>query len=122
MPPERSSALLTRPRSHASTDVIRRIDIVQRKPELGPINQRFPADSVAWISNLAPNFTVDEISALQVALDAAMTEATAKGFEVPLDLMLRRLFEAAETGERDPEKLKAIVLAGWNAAKDSTVG
>ena len=51
-----------------------------------------------------------------------MTEATAKGFDYPLDLMLRRLFEAAETGERDPEKLKALVLAGWNVAKDSTVG
>ena len=77
---------------------------------------------MAWNSILAPTFTVDEISVLQVALDAAMTEATAKGFDYPLDLMLRRLFEAAETGERDPEKLRALVLAGWNVAKDSTVG
>ena len=71
---------------------------------------------------MAPTFTVDEISVLQVALDAAMTEAKAKGFDVPLDTMLRRLFEAAENGERDPDKLKAAVLAGWKATKDAAVG
>ena len=60
---------------------------------------------------MAPTFTVDEISVLQVALDAAMTEANAKGIDVPLNTMLRRLFEAAEHGERDPEKLKVAVLA-----------
>ena len=89
--------------------------------ERGPPTDVFTADSVVWNWNLAPTFTVDEISVLQVALDAAMTEATAKGFDFPLDLMLRRLFEAAESGERDPEKLKAMVLAGWNVAKDSPV-
>jgi hypothetical protein len=56
-------------------------------------------------------FTVDEISVLQVALDAVMTEAETKGFDIPLDTVLRRLFAAAEDGERDPEKLKALVLA-----------
>ena len=82
----------------------------------------FVSDRVAWNSVLAPAFTVDEIKVLQVALNAAMTEATAKGFDFPVGLMLRRLFEAAETGERDPEKLKDAVLAGRNVAKDSTVG
>ena len=90
-------------------------------PELRLSANVFLSDSVAWNSVLAPTFTVDEISVLQVALDLAMTEATAKGFDFPLDLMLRRLFEAAESGERDPERLKAMVLAGWNATKDSTV-
>ena len=76
---------------------------------------------MAWKSVLAPTFTVHEISVLQVALDSAMTEATAKGFDVPLDTMLRRLFEAAESGERDPDKLKAMVLAAWTGTKDSAV-
>ena len=89
--------------------------------ELGSSTNVFVPDRVTWNLVLAPTFTVDEISVLQVALDAAMTEATAKGFDFPLDLMLRRLFKAAETGERDPEKLKDAVLAGWNVAKDSTV-
>ena len=94
---------------------------VHHGPELGPSTNVFVPDRVAWNPTLAPTFTVDEISVLQVALDAAMTEGTAKGFDFPLDLMLRRLFEAAETGERDPEKLKDAVLAGWNATKDSAV-
>jgi hypothetical protein len=98
---------------------------ISRWPLVSPRNcvypQTFSCRTVAWNSVLAPTFTVDEISVLQVALDSTMTEATAKGFDYPLDLMLRRLFEAAEIGERDPEKLKALVLAGWNVAKDSPV-
>jgi hypothetical protein len=59
--------------------------------------------------NTSP-FTVDEIDALQVVLDAALTEAEEQGIEVPVPVMLARLFAAASTGERSPEKLKAAVL------------
>ena len=59
--------------------------------------------------NTSP-FTVEEIDALQVVLNAAMTEAKEQGIEVPVSVMLARLFAAASTGERSPEKLKAAVL------------
>jgi hypothetical protein len=80
----------------------------------------FRKDSVEWNSVLARSFTIEQISALRAALDSAMTEASARGFDVPLDMMLR-LLDAVEGGERNPEKLKALVLAGWNVAKDSPV-
>jgi hypothetical protein len=59
--------------------------------------------------NTSP-FTVEEIDALQVVLHAAMTEASKEGIEVPISVLLARLFAAASTGERDPEKLKAAAL------------
>ena len=65
-------------------------------------------------------FTVEEIKTLQVALNAAMDEAAKKGINIPLDAMLRTLFAAAANGERDPEKLKAAMLAA-GAREDSTV-
>ncbi len=69
---------------------------------------------------VVPAFTVEEIKSLQVALNAAMEEATKKGIDIPLDAMLRTLFAAAANGERDPEKLKAAMLAA-GAREDSTV-
>jgi hypothetical protein len=68
-----------------------------------------------------PAFTVEEIKTLQVALNAAMDEATKKGINIPLDAMLRALFASAEDGERDLEKLKAAMLAA-GPPKDSAVG
>ena len=59
-------------------------------------------------------FTVEELDRLQVVLNAAMTEAAQQGVEVPLPVMLARLFAAASTGERNPEKLKAAVLSKRN--------
>ena len=116
-------ALLTRRflRPLARSSIPRGRSLVAMR-ELGPPKDVFTADSVAWNRSLAPTFTVDEISVLQVALDAAMTEATARGIDPPLDRMLARLFEVAEAGERDPEKLKAAVLAGWKVTKEPIVG
>lgn len=68
-----------------------------------------------------PAFTVEEIETLQVALNAAMDEATKQGIDIPLDVMLRTLFAAAANGERDPEKLKAAILAAVSP-EDSAVG
>ena len=68
-----------------------------------------------------PAFTVEEIETLQVALNAALEEATKRGINIPLDAMLSRLFAAAANGERDPEKLKVAILAA-GATKDSAVG
>ena len=59
--------------------------------------------------NTSP-FTVEEIDTLQVVLDTAMREAAEQGIEVPLPVMLARLFAAASTGEKNTEKLKDAVL------------
>jgi hypothetical protein len=67
-----------------------------------------------------PAFTVEEIKTLQVALNAAMEEATEMGIDIPLDTMLSRLFAAAANGVRDVEKLKVAIL-GVNSPEDSTV-
>ena len=37
-----------------------------------------------------PAFTVEEITTLQVALNAAMEEATKNGIDIPLDTMLEQ--------------------------------
>jgi len=68
-----------------------------------------------------PAFTVEEIKTLQVALNAAMEEATKKGIHIPLDAMLRTLFAAFSNGAPAPEKLKAAIL-GVKSTEDSTVG
>ena len=68
-----------------------------------------------------PAFTVEEIATLQIALNAAMEEATKKGIDIPLDTMLRTLFAAAANGERNPEKPKAAMLAA-GASEDPAVG
>ena len=69
-----------------------------------------------------PAFTVEEITTLQVALSSAMEETTRRGIDIPLDVMLSRLFAAAADGERDPEKLKAAMLAAGSVDDDSAVG
>ena len=71
--------------------------------------------------NTSP-FTVEEIDTLQVVLNAAMTEAAAQGVEVPIEVMLARLFAAASTGERNPENLKAAILNQRNLRNESIVG
>ncbi len=68
-----------------------------------------------------PAFTVEEITTLQVALNAAMEDATERGIDIALDTMLSRLFAAAANGERDPEKLKAAIMAA-GLREDSAVG
>ena len=83
------------------------------------------ADVYAWTGwremSASPAFTVEEITTLQVSLNAAMDEATKKGINIPLDAMLRAMFASAENGERDPEKLKAAMLAAVSP-EDSAVG
>ncbi|HEX2841196.1 hypothetical protein [Hyphomicrobium sp.] len=52
-------------------------------------------------------YSPDELELFRKVLDRAVAEAA---LEVPVDLMARRLFMVAQTGERDPDKLFAAVL------------
>ena len=55
-------------------------------------------------------YTSDELKLFHRVLDAAMGEAVSRDLRLPLHTMTQRLFDAAITGERDPERLKAAIL------------
>ncbi|MBA2126512.1 hypothetical protein DLM45_09800 [Hyphomicrobium methylovorum] len=59
----------------------------------------------------------DELKSFHRILGAAISEAKIRGLENPVAEMTRRLFAALDDGERDPKKLKAIVLAGTPAER-----
>lgn len=61
-------------------------------------------------------YTPVEVKLFRAVLDASMTESLACGAHIPLELMTRRLFKAAEKGERDPKRLVAAVLSLDDAA------
>jgi hypothetical protein len=55
-------------------------------------------------------YSPEDIVLFRAVLDATRNEAIAVGREIPVELMARRLFRAAETGERDPRRLIEAVL------------
>lgn len=68
-------------------------------------------------------FSPSELRELQAIMDAAIEEAHQQGLDMPLAIMARRLFDAAQTGERDHDKLKdaalkahVIQLCAWGRA------
>lgn len=52
-------------------------------------------------------YTTDDLDIFRKVLDRAVAEADT---DMPVELMARRLFVAARTGERDPTRLVALVL------------
>lgn len=52
-------------------------------------------------------YTSDELEIFRKVLDQAVAEAD---LDIPVELMARRLFVVARTGERDPDRLVAAVL------------
>jgi len=52
----------------------------------------------------------DELKQLRVVLDSIIAEAKKRGLELPVDDIIERMFDLADEGERDPEKLRAAVL------------
>ena len=52
----------------------------------------------------------DELKQLRVVLDSIIAEAKKLGLELPVDDIIERMFDLADEGERDPEKLRAAVL------------
>jgi hypothetical protein len=59
---------------------------------------------------IVSGYTSDELKLFYRVLDAAMSEGTGGNLKVPLHTMTKRLFDAAATGERNPERLKAAVF------------
>ena len=52
-------------------------------------------------------FTQDELDVFRSVLDRAVAEAA---LDIPVETMTRRLFKAANAGERDPGRLLDFVL------------
>jgi hypothetical protein len=56
------------------------------------------------------DYSREELNVFASVLDAASNEAALKGIELPVGIMARRLFDAADKGERDPHKLRAAIF------------
>lgn len=56
------------------------------------------------------SYTQAELRRFQEALEKAAEEAGSTGLDVPVELMAKRLFSAAEQGLRDIDTLKAVAL------------
>ncbi|HRN89356.1 hypothetical protein [Hyphomicrobium sp.] len=56
------------------------------------------------------SYTQAELKRLQEALERASEEAAASGLDVPVELMAKRVFGAAEKGLRDVDTLKEVAL------------
>lgn len=55
-------------------------------------------------------YTAEDLQQLSTILDAAILEAFERELDLPISLMTHRLFDAARWGDRDPDRLKAVVL------------
>ena len=52
----------------------------------------------------------DELKQLRSILDSIIAEAKERGLDLPVEDIIERMFNLADEGERDPEKLRAAVL------------
>ncbi|HEX5432090.1 MAG TPA: hypothetical protein VFW83_09000 [Bryobacteraceae bacterium] len=58
----------------------------------------------------ANGYNSDELKGFYRVLEAAIAEVAAKSLDLPLHEMTRRLFAAAERGERDESRLRLAIL------------
>ena len=58
-----------------------------------------------------------ELQSFYGVLDRMVTEVTDRGLELPVYVMIQRLFEAADQGERDPERLRLAILRDADARR-----
>lgn len=55
-------------------------------------------------------YTAAELAGFYAVLDRAVCEAAECELQISIPTMVQRLFEAADRGERDPNKLASIIL------------
>ncbi|HET6388993.1 hypothetical protein [Hyphomicrobium sp.] len=60
-------------------------------------------------------YTSDELQSFYRVLDRLVTEVADRELQITVYDMIHRLFEAADKGVRDPERLRQAVLRGWVA-------
>jgi hypothetical protein len=61
-----------------------------------------------------PAFEEDDIRNLEQVLTVAASKARARRTPVSRETLARRLFDAACAGERDPRRLVAYAVDGWD--------
>jgi hypothetical protein len=55
-------------------------------------------------------YTAAELAGFYAVLDRAVCEAAERELQISIPAMVQRLFEAADRGERDPDKLASIIM------------
>ncbi len=56
-------------------------------------------------------YSADELSSFYAVLDRAVCQAAEREVELSISMMVRRLFSAADQGERDVDKLIQAIFA-----------
>lgn len=64
-------------------------------------------------------YTAAELAGFYAVLDRAVCEAAECELQISIPTMVQRLFEAADRGERDPNKLASIILGRADQALQS---
>lgn len=62
-------------------------------------------------------YSAAELAGFYAVLDRAFREATERDLKISIPTMVQRLFQAADMGERDPDKLIPIILETRNSSR-----
>ncbi len=62
-------------------------------------------------------YTSEELQSFYEVLDRLVREVAERELQITVFEMIHRLFEAADTDERDPLRLRHAVLKGWIASE-----
>jgi hypothetical protein len=62
-------------------------------------------------------YTSEELEAFYDVLDRLVTEVADRELQITVYDMIHRLFEVADKGERDPDRLREAVLRGFVASE-----
>ncbi len=58
----------------------------------------------------AHGYSAAELASFYAVLDRAVSEATEHDLKISIPMLVQRLFQAADGGERDPDALVLIIL------------
>ena len=62
-------------------------------------------------------YNAAELQSFYCVLDRLVTEVAERDLQLPVYVMIQRLFEAADQGERDPERLRLAILCNADARR-----
>lgn len=63
-------------------------------------------------------YSSEELKSFYCVLDRVVTEASERNLQLTIYEMIQRLFEAADNGERNPDKLRIAILLHEGEARD----
>jgi hypothetical protein len=62
-------------------------------------------------------YNSEELQSFYRVLDRMVTEVAERDLQLPVCVMIQRLFEEADQGERDPERLRLAILCDADARR-----